>query len=228
VKCKGAFEWEDFEKKKVAIFHKNKSNLVIPKAIYAYFVHGTKPEEFVESDKNIFDYCAGIKSKGGWHYVKRDVIVPIPGHLLKMGIKHKRAYLEQHGWRMSWDNDNWVKNDWVNQEANNGASTERAFKMAIQSEAVVVNTRLQKIIRYFVSNDGDKLMKIHNDGREIQVEAGDWKQTVLNKVDPNKPFEEYDINKQFYLDEIHRQIAQIEGTVIVKPPTSTSPQLTLF
>lgn len=154
VKCKGAFEWEDLDKKKVATFHKNKSFLVIPKAIYQYFVNGVKPEDYLASNDNIYDYCAGVKAKGGWHFEERFIH---DGHL--------------------------------------------------------VSIRQPKIIRYFVSSNGGKLVKCHNDGREIQVESGQWLQTVINKMDPNKPFTDYPINKEYYLEEIYKQINQIEKTV---------------
>ena len=65
-KCKGRFEWEDLEKKKLAVLHKNKSFLIIPKAIYAHFIYGTKPEDYLAQNQNIFDYCGGIKAKGEW------------------------------------------------------------------------------------------------------------------------------------------------------------------
>lgn len=73
VKCKGAFEWEDLEKKKVATLHKNKSFLIIPKALYAYFVNGVEPEEFLRDNRKVVDYCAGVKSKGAWYYEERYV-----------------------------------------------------------------------------------------------------------------------------------------------------------
>lgn len=164
VKCKGAFEWEDLANKKVSVFHKNKSFLIIPKAIYAYFVHGTMPEDFLAQNQDITDYCAGVKAKAGWHYEER----------------------------------------------------------LVQQGQLVVN-KLQKIVRYYVSNNGGKLVKCHKDGREIQVEAGQWLQTVVNRIDPDIPFSSYDINTQYYLEEIYKQITQIEVT---KPRSFT--QLSLF
>jgi hypothetical protein len=67
-KCKGAFEWEPFEQYKPSHIHKNKSFLIIPKALYQYFVHGVSPKTTVESCKNIYDFCAGVKSKGDWRF----------------------------------------------------------------------------------------------------------------------------------------------------------------
>lgn len=164
VKCKGRFEWEDLEKKKVSIFHKNKSFLIIPKAIYAYFVNGIKPEDYITQNQNIFDYCAGVKAKSGWHFEEREI------------------------------HDGELK----------------------------IN-RLQKIIRYYVSNKGGKLIKCHNDGREIQVEAGQWLQKVINDITGFTTFEKADIDLKFYLENIYKEIDQIE-----KVKSRTFTQLTLF
>jgi len=65
-KCKGRFEWKDLEKKKVASLHKNKSFLIIPKAIYHYFVNGTDPKEYLKQNRKLLDYCGGVKAKGDW------------------------------------------------------------------------------------------------------------------------------------------------------------------
>lgn len=164
VKSKGAFEWEDLSKKKVATFHKNKSFLIIPKAIYAWFVHGTKPEDFLDQNTDIFDYCGAVKAKAGWSFVDRRII-----------------------------------------------------------DGNLVNTKLQKIVRYFISNTGCKMVKCHQDGREIQVESGEWLQTTVNKLDPSKGYDTYDINKKYYLEEIYKQI---EGIQTVSHKTMT--QLSLF
>ena len=164
VKCKGAFEWEDLEKKKVSTFHKNKSFLIIPKAIYAYFVNGIEPEDFLRDNTDVCDYCAGVKSKGEW-----------------------KLY---------------------NAQVNDGA-----FQL----------NRLQKIVRYYISNSGGKIVKRHPDGREIQVESGQWLQNVVNKLDPAISIDQYDINYSYYLEEINKQIEGIERQ---RPKTFT--QLLLF
>lgn len=164
VKCKGAFEWEDLSKKKVATFHKNKSFLIIPKAIYAFFVHGTKPEDFLDANTDIYDYCGGVKAKGAWHFVDRRIV-----------------------------------------------------------DGNLVNTKLQKIVRYYISNTGGKMVKCHQDGREIQVESGEWLQTAVNKLDPSKDYNTYDINKKYYLEEIYKQIEGIQAV-----SHKTMRQLSLF
>jgi hypothetical protein len=164
VKCKGRFEWEDLEKKKVAMFHKNKSFLIIPKAIYAYFVNGIAPEVFLEQNKSIYDYCAGIKARGGWYYEEVDI-----------------------------------------------------------QDGEVVKNKLQKIVRYYISKSGKKIMKCHPDGRQIQVEAGEWKQVTINQLDPNISFESCNIDTKYYLENIHKQIEQID-----KVNASSFTQLALF
>jgi len=67
VKLKGRFNFHDLQ------LHKNKSKLVIPKAIYQYFVNNILPEEYLKTNKNILDYCIGGKSKGRWKQVGRYV-----------------------------------------------------------------------------------------------------------------------------------------------------------
>lgn len=148
-KCKGFFEYKDLA------LHKNKSFLVIPKAVYEYFVHGIKPEDYLKSNQNIFDYCGAVKAKGGWNFVERKIV--------------------------------------------NGEYS---------------NTHIQKLNRYYISNQGVKIVKVHNDGREIQAEAGRWMQTICNDITPfkNKSFEELDINKQYYLERIYKEIENITST----------------
>jgi hypothetical protein len=53
--------------------------LIIPKAIYAYFVENKLPEQFLQENRNIFDYCGGVKIKGDWQFqqtcVSKDGVV---------------------------------------------------------------------------------------------------------------------------------------------------------
>jgi hypothetical protein len=49
VKLKGRFDFHELQ------LHKNKSKLVIPKAIYQYFVHDVLPEDYLNKNKNILD-----------------------------------------------------------------------------------------------------------------------------------------------------------------------------
>jgi len=67
-KCKGRFEYDNLA------LHKNKSHLIIPKALYAYFVNDILPEQFLQDNRNIFDYCAGVKIKGDWEFQQTCII----------------------------------------------------------------------------------------------------------------------------------------------------------
>ena len=144
-KCKGRFEYDNLA------LHKNKSFLIIPKAIHAYFVDGIQPEDFLAANQNIFDYCGGVKIKGDWSFYEHKIV--------------------------------------------NG-------EHSIEP--------VQHTIRYFVSNSGSKIIKKNNtDGREIQVEAGKWMQTVMIDY-TEKEFSEYDINFKYYLDNIYKEIRSLE------------------
>ena len=224
VKCKGAFEWEDLDQKKVATFHKNKSFLIIPKAIYAYFVHGIKPEDFLAKNKKLMDYCAGVKAKGDWKLHNYQVLPKMQEKYAKFTKEERIEYLRANGWIESWAEENWVHTSWSSQEANNGLSTDVAFsKTAPKDQGVFHKTKLQKIVRYFISNSGGKIVKVHPDGREIQVESGEWMQTVVNKMSPDVETDLFDIDYKYYLEEIYKQIEGIERD---KPKSAT--QLSLF
>lgn len=154
-KCKGRFEFEDLA------LHKNKSCLVIRKALHEFFVNNVPPEKYLSENKNIFDYCSGIKIKGDWKF----------------------EYLAVEGGQLK-------------QEG------------------------LHKIVRYFVSKKGGKIIKKHNtDGREIQTEAGPWLQTIYNLA-IQKNWEDYDIDEAYYLSYIYKEIQNIS------PPKKA--QLDLF
>jgi hypothetical protein len=156
VKLKGRFDFHDLQ------LHKNKSKLVIPKALYEYFVNNTLPEEYIETNRNILDYCIGSKSKGSWKQVARQV---------------KDGAYEQED--------------------------------------------LQKINRYYISKSGVKMIKVNKeDQREIQLEAGRWLQVVFNDMKLKPKWEEYNIDKKYYLDAIENEI---NGIINV-----SSNQLTLF
>jgi hypothetical protein len=148
-KCKGDFEFEELA------LHKNKSFLIIRKAFYEYFVNGIEPEVYLEQNKNIFDYCAGVKGKGDWKFEL-----------------------------MSVDNGQFSRKD------------------------------LHKIVRYYMSKKGGKIVKINTrDGRQIQTEADIELQTVYNLA-VQKKWEDYDIDFSYYLKKIKREINNITPPVV--------------
>ena len=62
-KTKGRFDFVDLA------LHKAKSFLVIRKALFYYFVHGVQPEEYLKTNRNIFDYCAGVRCTSDWVFI---------------------------------------------------------------------------------------------------------------------------------------------------------------
>ena len=69
---------------------------------------------------------------------------------------------------------------------------------------------MQKINRYYISDTGVKLIKRNkNDGREIQLEAGKWIQTVFNQIEQQESWENYNINEKYYLQAIEKEINNI-------------------
>jgi hypothetical protein len=61
-KCKGRFEFKN------RALHKNASFMIIPKALFHYFVHGKNPNDFILQSRNIFDFCGMAKTKKGWEF----------------------------------------------------------------------------------------------------------------------------------------------------------------
>ena len=93
-------------------------------------------------------------------------------------------------------------------------------------------TIYNKLIRYYVSNTGEKLLKVKNENSDStavdvsQVEAGDWVMHVCNNLKPNHPLD--NINHAYYIERAERIIhkIQLEGKkrkIIVNPN-----QMTLF
>ena len=146
-KCKGRFEFKPYDEYKIEVFHKNKSFLIIRKAVYEYFINGVNPEEFIKKHTNIFDFCGFAKAKGKWKLVKISST--------NTGVKEKN---------------------------------------------------IQKILRYYVSSEGSKIIKRHTiDGREIQILAGKNHLTEFNKY-VKKEINDYNINYNYYISQVYKEI----------------------
>ena len=76
----------------------------------------------------------------------------------------------------------------------------------------IIKEKLQKTNRYFISNDGVKLVKCNPDGRQIQEDAGKWKATIYNKH-VEKKIEDYDINYDFYVKKTYEIISEIQPEI---------------
>jgi hypothetical protein len=68
----------------------------------------------------------------------------------------------------------------------------------------------QKTNRYYISNNGKTFRKL-KDERVIEVEAGGTRVTIFNKY-YEVPFEEYNIDYEYYINECFKIIHKIDGT----------------
>ena len=101
------------------------------------------------------------------------------------------------------------------------------FEGRSESGTMVYN----KLIRYYVSVTGEKLLKVKNEDTDSraasisQVEAGDWLMTVCNHLSPKHPLD--NINYSYYIEKAERIINKInyQGK---KVPVIDPNQLSLF
>lgn len=74
-----------------------------------------------------------------------------------------------------------------------------------------------RLVRYIISMDGKKLYKVKNEdsmapGPQLsQVDAGNWKATVINRIDKDTPIKDYKIDYSYYIDAAEDRIRDIEA-----------------
>jgi hypothetical protein len=94
IKTKGKYEYKNIP------LHKNKSHSIIPKAVHDYWVYNTPVETTIKNHNNIFDFCAGVKSKkseqkGNAHYEMWKVV---KGQIVKEKLsKTVRYFISKKG-----------------------------------------------------------------------------------------------------------------------------------
>ena len=88
-----------------------------------------------------------------------------------------------------------------------GFKTTRGWRALFREieEGGLSETLLQKTNRFLITNKGGTLMKIHDDGREVNVQKG-YKVTIFNTHYRLEDFEDYDINHNFYIRETYKII----------------------
>ena len=99
-KAKGRCEFENIP------LHKNKSFAIIPRAFYEYYKNNTEPVEFITNHNNIYDFCAGVKSKrsdikgGNWyqlHWIEKgDYKTKKLSKTVRYYVSNKGATLIKH------------------------------------------------------------------------------------------------------------------------------------
>ncbi len=89
-----------------------------------------------------------------------------------------------------------------------------------------------KLIRYYISNTGEKLLKIKNDSSDSgaaavsQVEAGEWLATVCNQLNKNHPLD--NVNYSYYIERAEKLIRKIETEGKARKVVTNPNQLSLF
>jgi hypothetical protein len=78
-------------------------------------------------------------------------------------------------------------------------------------------TMYNKLIRYYVSNTGEKLLKVKNENSEsnaanvMQVEAGEWVCTVCNYLPKDTEVSTAGINYDYYIERANKIVYKIKS-----------------
>jgi len=89
-----------------------------------------------------------------------------------------------------------------------------------------------KLIRYYISNTGEKLLKVKNEDSDSgaadvsQVEAGEWLATVCNHLKKDHPLD--NINYDYYIERAERLIYKIQSEGKKRKVAVNPNQLSLF
>ena len=99
-KCKGSFEFENLP------LHKNKSSLVVRKALFNWFVNNIPIEQTILNHENVLDFCIGIKAKAGAKLIYLDkqgnefnLSKTIRYYISKKGVVVKKRFNDGCIWR---------------------------------------------------------------------------------------------------------------------------------
>jgi hypothetical protein len=93
-------------------------------------------------------------------------------------------------------------------------------------------TVYNKLIRYYISNTGEKILKVKNPECDTnaaavsQVEAGEWLATVCNHLTKDHPLD--NINYSYYIERAERIISKIQLEGKVRKVVINPNQLSLF
>lgn len=98
-----------------------------------------------------------------------------------------------------------------------GIKISRNFHYEMRDRKLGTIADYNKLLRYIISNKGEKLFRIKNENAETnanevtQMEAGDWLQVVTNKIDNTKKIEEYGIRYEYYTGKAESIIYGLQG-----------------
>ena len=81
------------------------------------------------------------------------------------------------------------------------------FYLTCMTDGELDTITAQKTLRYYMSKKGCKILKV-NGTRSIKIEASKSHERIMNKFE-EKEFDDYEIDTQFYLREINKEITKI-------------------
>jgi hypothetical protein len=84
-----------------------------------------------------------------------------------------------------------------------------SFDFSCYVDGMMKSDKQQKTLRYYMSKKGCKILKVKAD-KVIKVEASKSLERLMNKYDPSIKFEDYEIDKQFYIQQIKKEINNID------------------
>lgn len=180
-KFKGRFEYENIP------LHKNKSHAIVPLALYKYYIDNIPVEETIINHDNIYDFCGGVKSKKGVHFIER----------WNEGFTIKEYPLQKvNRYIISNSNRKLIKilDPILTEEGYN--KQDKLFKYRKENPQ-------QLDLFHFVEDVSV------NKNRESEVEA-DYNITILNKIESTNP-KDYDINRNYYIHQCYKLINVIEA-----------------
>jgi hypothetical protein len=221
IKKKGDF-LTDFE------LYKNKSMRIVSLALEQYYVNDIPVEDTIKNHKNIYDFAIRQKATRNFHY---EGIITRVKELTQEELQSLfDKKIKTEGWKKQpwWDNKMyWVIPDMkINDHF--GGYTDDELLSIIKNEHKYQNSKknvYNKLIRYYVSNSGEKLYKIKNEDCDTnaaprsQVEAGEWLCTVCNHLESTDATT-LDINYDYYIMKANRIIRKVLGVkkeIIIDP-----------
>jgi len=207
-KCKGSLEFKDIP------LHKNKSHNIIPISIYEYFVNGKSVEDTIRNHTNIYDFCAGVKSKSsdikGKNHFELHWIDNKPKEYSK---EEKIQILKENGYYE-------ISKDFYRHSDMTGNMSGIDINDFAPYQEPLKKKKLSKTVRYFISTQGQYLFKCYSDGTQSHVEAPlnlgkmkkAWKVTYFNKYYKVNNFEDYLIDYTYYIHKAKEIIFNLEQT----------------
>jgi len=209
IKLKGAFEID-------VDYHKNRSQRIVPIAVKRYLIDNISIEETIKQhlvykkdygnieNQGIFDFCIGKKIKSNQTYVlEKKLNRVLPNHETK---EEKQEFLERNNWEEV-ERNGW-RPKWTDLKLRGFTDAYRTLLLEVYPEYQSVKKINDKVIRFYVSENGLRLNKNYSDGRREITVGG-------NKVKLFMDYEEkedYEINYQYYIDEAYKIIHDLDGT----------------